>query len=149
MSTLEGKSPSGYKTAPLIMFPSSRYVRGFSHVNPTAAPLLSDAICFTQLLFQRVKPGPNLQRLACFTGCPALGCQKGRIGQLLMEGGKADIKYRPDGLSPILLIKSSEDSSQIKASRYYVKRLDCYCYCTFANTNVIYGFSSILPDSSS
>lgn len=35
-------------------------------------------------------------------GCPALGCQEGHIGQLLMED---DIKYRPDGLSPILLIK--------------------------------------------
>lgn len=35
-------------------------------------------------------------------GCPALGCQEGHIGQLLMED---DIKYGPDGLSPILLIK--------------------------------------------
>lgn len=85
-----------------------------------------------------------------FYGLPCAGLPKGKNRTAFNgRGGKADIKYRPDGLSPILLIKSSEDSSQIKASRYYVKRLDCYCYCTFANTNVIYGFSSILPDSSS
>lgn len=35
-------------------------------------------------------------------GCPVPGCQEGHIGQLLTED---DIKYRPDGLSPILLIK--------------------------------------------
>lgn len=81
-------SISLYETGSQIMFPSARYVIGFSHVNPTAAPLLWVAVCFTQSLFQSLKHWPNLQRLACFTGCPALGCQEGRIGQLLMEGRK-------------------------------------------------------------
>lgn len=69
---------------------------------------------------------------------------RGTYRTALNGGRKADIKYGPDGLSPILVIKVIMDSSQIKASQYYVKRLDCYCYSIFANTNVIYSFSRII-----
>lgn len=68
-------------------------VTAFSHVNPsdrkTPSSALTDVICFTQLLFQSVKYWRNLQRRACFMGCPVPGCQQGRrLGQLLMEGGR-------------------------------------------------------------
>lgn len=72
---------------------STGHVTAFSHVNPSTTadrnpPVcpLAEVICFTQLLFQSVKYWRNLQRLVCFMGCPVLGCQEGRIGQLLMEG---------------------------------------------------------------
>lgn len=38
-------------------------------------------------------------------GCPVLGLSRGTYRTAFNGGGKADIKYRPDGLSPILLIK--------------------------------------------
>ena len=75
-----------------IMPQSAGDVTAFSHVNPSdrkknpsSAP--TDVICFTQLLFQSVKYWRNLQRRACFMGCPVPGLPTGTKARTAFNGG--------------------------------------------------------------
>lgn len=72
-------------------------VTAFSHVNPSTTadtapqptrppppPLLSQRqFVLHSYFFKALNIGEICE--ACFMGCPVLGCQEGRIGQLLME----------------------------------------------------------------
>ena len=47
----------------------------------------------------------EIREAGLFYGLPRPGLPRGTYRTAFNGGGKADIKYRPDGLSPILLIK--------------------------------------------
>ena len=68
-------------------------------------------------------------------------------GRIAFNGGEeADVKYRPDGLSPVLLIKVPRTVHKSRPLGIMLSVWDCYCYFTFANTHVIYSFAGIIRD---
>lgn len=68
------------------------------------ATAFTKVICFTQLLFQKLEYW-GICKADVFYGFACPGLPTGTYTAGFNGGRKADIKYGPDGLSPILVIK--------------------------------------------
>lgn len=105
------KSPSAYQTTSQIMPQSTGDVTAFSPVNPSAAadrgplPMLSQRSFVLHSYFFKVLNIGEICEAGLFYGLPCPGLPGGTYRTAFNGGGKADIKYWPDGLSPVLLIK--------------------------------------------